>query len=163
MRKRDIVVQIIGGRDPDWRIEVPYLPPSQPNQIHAGTNVHAMRAVRAKHKRQAIQDVYALLVEQGWTIGPPTIRRAEVAVTFILPTNAKRDHDNLVAGCKPLFDALHPERNRDPERDRPTGLLIDDNLGVIGIPWYDYEVRPGVSATLIEIWDTTQTTRMEGL
>jgi hypothetical protein len=50
---------------------------------------------------------------------------------------------------KPIFDALHPDE------DHPDGVLVDDNLGVIGIPFYDYDVRPGLTRTIIEIWDTS--------
>ena len=150
MKRREIMMQMM-GREPDQTLRLPYLPPRTLNESYQGSNIHALAAKRRKIKEQCVNDTTALLHESGWRKGTPPMTGAELLVTFILPDRRTHDHDNLIAGMKPIFDALHPDR----KEGRLDGLLVDDGLAVIGIPLYDYEIRPGVRETVIEVWDTT--------
>lgn len=149
MNRRELVLTLMGGREPVYTIRLPYLPPAQPNASYKGTNPWVMAAIRRKLKERCRQDVTALLLEEGWQKGTPPFKTAEILVTFYLPSRIKRDHDNLVAAMKPIYDALHPDE------ENPDGVILDDHLGIIGIPLYDWVYRPGLSQTVIEIWDTT--------
>ena len=149
VKARELVLELMEGRQPDIAIQLPYLPPAQPNAGYQGSNLNVIRAKIRQIKAQCRKDVTARLLEAGWVDGTPPFQQAVVLVTFWLPTRGRRDHDNLVAAMKPIFDALHPDE------DHPDGVLVDDNLGVIGIPFYDYDVRPGLTRTIIEIWDTS--------
>lgn len=155
--RRDLFLEhVVDGRSPDWVVELPYLPPRQPNDRYAGSNPHAVAARNRQIQEQCNNDVYVSLNRQGWNRNAPRITRAELFITFVLPNHNQRDHDNLIAGMKPVLDALHPYRHpKDHSKSRPDGLLVDDHLGIVGIPWYDHEVRTGVEEIVIEVWDCT--------
>lgn len=92
-------------------------------------------------KRGAIEEIIALVKEQGWQ-GPP-LERAKVSVHFQLPDRRRRDPGMLQERMKPWFDGLVEAQ-----------VLWDDSLDVIGWPIYSHEIvprQPGTAITLVEV------------
>jgi len=116
------------------RLELP-LPPRElsPN---AGKkwNVHKINRITQK----AQSDTIARIREQI-PRGKP-LERATVTITFVVPTRARRDLDNLIAAAKPFQDGLVL-----------AGVIADDNTGVIKTEYPGIVYEKGKSMTIIEV------------
>jgi hypothetical protein len=65
-----------------------------------------------------------------------TLKVATMVVTFVLPTKARNDWDNLVSTLKPLLDGIVD-----------AGLIADDSIYALPHVYTEFEHRPGVKAT----------------
>ncbi|NIR13700.1 MAG: hypothetical protein GWN86_07020 [Desulfobacterales bacterium] len=120
------------------RIIFPYLPPAS----FSGNDRRGFYARRGKKgDAQVIKnDLIGLLEEAGWNHKP--IQFPEVRVTFVLD-GRRRDHDNMVARMKPIWDGLVS-----------LGVLVDDSLRMLGWPEYrDRKKKKGEDMhTILELW-----------
>ena len=123
-------------------ITLNHLPPAEysPNRSRGRAWQAKQRA--AHGKRGAVDEIGALVNEQGWN--HPPLERATVRITFGLPDRRRRDADGLQARMKPYFDSLVT-----------AGVLRDDDLETIGWPIYQHEYTPRRPATTIEVLDAT--------
>jgi hypothetical protein len=80
IRRRDLVLHLVGYRDPDVTIQLPYLPPAQPNAGYQGSNLNVIRAKIRQIKAQCRKDVTARLLESGWVKGAPQGNRTSEAL-----------------------------------------------------------------------------------
>lgn len=120
------------------RIRIPSLPPAE-YSANKSRGAAWGRQFRVSHgKRGAAAEIHALVIEQGWQ-GEP-IEKAVVKVTFGLPDRRKRDHSGLIERFKPWLDGLVT-----------AGVLVDDNLEVIGWPNYGHCYSPREPYTEIEV------------
>lgn len=105
------------------RLDCPWLPP----EVYSSNSRAGIWAKRGKKgaNNQTLDDVRALVMEQGWE-GPP-MKVALCKVHFTFPQRRKRDHGSFVERMKPVWDALVR-----------LGVLEDDNLDVIGWPRYSH-------------------------
>jgi len=99
---------------------LPYLPP----ESHS-PNSRAHFRVKGEASRSVRDDIRVLIREAGW--GGERWPAANCWVVFHLPTKHRRDPDNLTARMVPVWNALVRE-----------GLLVDDNIDVIGWPVYSH-------------------------
>ena len=82
----------------------------------------------------------ALVLEQGWDLSSPEIRKAEASCLFHFPQRRVRDHGSFIERMKPLWDALVR-----------LGVLSDDNLDVIGWPTYRHVIsKPALTMITIQ-------------
>ena len=117
------------------RFTVPYLPPASysPNSRVKWT---AKRGKKGDNHR-VLEDVRVLVLEAGWD--QKIIPVANIEVTFHFPSRIRRDHENFIARCKPIFDALVR-----------LGVLPDDHIDLIGWPRYGH-IYTSPPATIIDI------------
>lgn len=116
-------------------ITLPYLPPDSysPN---SRVSWQEKRGKRGDNNR-VLDDVRMLVWEAKWD--GITFPAAHCVVTFHLPTKHKRDHDNLIARAKPIWDALVKLE-----------VLADDSIDTIGWPTYRH-IYSKPEQTVIEI------------
>ena len=134
---------------PAVHIELPYLPPAEFSR-----NARCHWAVLHRAQERVNDDVYALLVEAGWTPGQ-TWEKASIKITLLLPDERDRDWDNLVTRCKPVLDALvNAGRIKDGGKMVAPGFLAGDSLRAIGIPEIVPQYRKGRPGTLITVRET---------
>ena len=121
-------------------ISIPSLPPASYGANKA-RGAHWGRQYQDSHgKRGAIEQIKALVLEQGWQ--GPALDRATVTVTFGLPDKRRRDPGGLQERMKPWFDGLVE-----------AGVLTDDSLKEIGWPCYGHFLSPRKPTTIIEVKD----------
>lgn len=113
------------------RIELP-LPPKE---LSPNARVHYQ--VRAKATREAKEQVYVAVLEQG---RQKTFDHATVTVTFTVPNRRRRDKGNLIASAKAYLDGLVD-----------IGLFPDDNWETIEEVYPPVEYQKGESKTVIEV------------
>jgi len=116
------------------RIELP-LPPKElsPNGGKKW-NVHKINRITQK----AQSDTIALVREQ-MSRGVP-LEQATVTVTFVVPTRARRDLDNLISAAKPYLDGIVK-----------AGVIVDDNWQAIEEVYPPVVYEKGKSMTIIEV------------
>ena len=88
--------------------------------------------------RDAKDLVIASVLEQG-NRGKP-LSKAIVTVSFILPDNRRRDHQNLIASSKAFVDGL-----------TAAGAIVDDDLTHIEERYPKPTIQKGVRMTIIEV------------
>ena len=122
------------------RIEIPCLPPAEygANRSRGAAWQRQFRVSRGK--RGAVEQIVALVKEQGWQ-GPP-MTRARVSVHFQLPDRRRRDPGMLQERMKPYFDGLVE-----------AGVIEDDDLATIGWPVYSHSLHPRQPGTIITVED----------
>ena len=88
-------------------------------------------------KNQAINDVIALVKEQGWNQKP--LERAVIRIAWGMPDKRARDLDNLLSSCKAHLDGLVH-----------AGVIVDDSWQHVGIELWGFD-SPKNPLTLIEV------------
>lgn len=121
-------------------VEIPGRPPS------TNDSNRQVPAERWRHRREwretAAEYAIAAKVEyrrerrQEWE----TLKVAHVVITFFLPDLRRRDWDNLVSSCKPLFDGIVD-----------AGILADDSTGCVVTVSTTIELRPKLPGTRFDI------------
>lgn len=113
------------------RIELP-LPPKE---LSPNARVHW--SVRARATREAIDQVFAAVLEQGGK--PRSFDHATVTMTFVVPNKRRRDKQNLIGASKAYIDGL-------------VGTVIkDDNWQSIEEIYPPIVYEKGKSMTIIEV------------
>lgn len=102
-----------------WHLVIPEASPS----VNVGFGEHWSRKMKLRLKWQWL--VRAARLEAQ--LFPEPLAKAHL--TFVRYGARRLDHDNFVAGCKPIQDALRMER-----------FITDDTLEVIGQPTYEQHI-----------------------
>ena len=116
-------------------IELPYLPPKE---FSRNSRVHSTALHRVKD--QVYDDILITLLESGFKKDVQPLDTATVTFTFYIPDKRNRDADNLITSAKPMLDGLVR-----------AGVIADDNLVTIGVPVYQWEMRPRKPGTRIVV------------
>lgn len=113
------------------RIELP-LPPKE---LSPNARVHYQ--VRARATREAKEQVYVAVLEQG---RQKQFDHATVTVIFVVPNRRRRDKGNLISSAKAYLDGLVE-----------MGVIPDDKWETIEEVYPPVKYQKGKSQTIIEV------------
>lgn len=114
-------------------IVIPGRPPNQNDFNRSGSGKqhwHQQRTI-ARHWRSVAAEAARNALPEGWV----PLQRCRMAVTFVLPTRADIDPDNMVASTKHLTDGLVD-----------AGVMVGDGIRVISGVSYGWRYERGVKA-----------------
>lgn len=111
--------------------------PGLPKMYNQYKNMHW--AAKAQHVRDWKQRVYFKLVATKQIPAKP-FNKAKVKL--VRCSSAQCDFENLAQSMKPILDALVE-----------SGVIIDDNMSVIGRPEYEWQkVKPKGGKIIVSVW-----------
>ncbi|MFL9611142.1 hypothetical protein ACKF11_13735 [Methylobacillus sp. Pita2] len=112
--------------------------PELPETTNAARHANGHWSTRAKKDRGLKMAIWHLILEQG----KPRTPLARAKVTLIRHSSSEPDYEGLVSSFKPVLDCL-----------TESGVIVDDNCKVLGIPtylWGKAKPKAGYSEVIVE-------------